>query len=214
MDSNRFDTLAKSLSGSGTRRGLVRLVTALPLAGALGRLLGEERALGQGNGAGVGGGGGRRQRRNARHRHDPGHDKDNRKGKRRGKRKDKNRGTPASAPAGCSPTTCAAQGKTCGSILDGCGGTLNCGSCSPTCTTGTCPADQTCQSNGTCLPNGHLFQCLCADATSQSRCDPEAYCGVPYAEPSFDSVCYQLCGGPYFGLGTPGTSCTTICTPE
>src|SRR5436309_2535217 len=28
----------------------------------------------------------------------------------------------------CTPTTCAAQGKTCGSIPDGCGGTLTCGS--------------------------------------------------------------------------------------
>ena len=31
------------------------------------------------------------------------------------------------AASQCVPTTCAAQGKTCGSILDGCGGTLTCG---------------------------------------------------------------------------------------
>jgi hypothetical protein len=30
---------------------------------------------------------------------------------------------------GCTPTTCAAQGKNCGTIPDGCGGTLSCGSC-------------------------------------------------------------------------------------
>src|SRR5207248_2581 len=30
----------------------------------------------------------------------------------------------------CVPTTCAAQGKNCGSISDHCGGTLSCGSCS------------------------------------------------------------------------------------
>jgi MYXO-CTERM domain-containing protein len=29
----------------------------------------------------------------------------------------------------CTPTTCAAQGKSCGSIPDGCGGTLDCGTC-------------------------------------------------------------------------------------
>jgi hypothetical protein len=29
----------------------------------------------------------------------------------------------------CSPTTCAAQGKNCGNISDGCGGTLTCGAC-------------------------------------------------------------------------------------
>jgi hypothetical protein len=30
----------------------------------------------------------------------------------------------------CTPTTCSAQGKNCGAISDGCGGTLNCGTCS------------------------------------------------------------------------------------
>jgi len=41
--------------------------------------------------------------------------------------------------AGCTPTTCAAQGKNCGTIADGCGGTLNCGSCT---------APQTCGGGG------------------------------------------------------------------
>src|SRR5262245_60012043 len=39
----------------------------------------------------------------------------------------------------CTPTTVAAQGKNCGSIADGCGGTLNCGSCT---------APQTCGGGG------------------------------------------------------------------
>ena len=39
----------------------------------------------------------------------------------------------------CTPTTCAAQGKNCGTILDGCGGTLTCG---------TCTAPQTCGGGG------------------------------------------------------------------
>jgi hypothetical protein len=30
---------------------------------------------------------------------------------------------------GCTPTSCAAQGKNCGSIPNGCGGTLSCGAC-------------------------------------------------------------------------------------
>src|SRR5215470_19026136 len=42
----------------------------------------------------------------------------------------------------CVPTSCAAQGKNCGSIADGCGGTLNCG---------TCTAPQTCGGGG--VPN-------------------------------------------------------------
>src|SRR5207253_7991998 len=39
----------------------------------------------------------------------------------------------------CSPTTCAAQGKNCGTIADGCGGTLSCGACT---------APQTCGGGG------------------------------------------------------------------
>ena len=42
----------------------------------------------------------------------------------------------------CTPTTCAAQGKSCGTIADGCGGTLSCGSC---------VAPQTCGGGG--VPN-------------------------------------------------------------
>src|SRR5436309_14351958 len=45
-------------------------------------------------------------------------------------------GTP---PPACTPTTCAAQGKNCGTIPDGCGGTLTCGACT---------APQTCGSGG------------------------------------------------------------------
>jgi hypothetical protein len=41
---------------------------------------------------------------------------------------------------GCAPTTCQAQGASCGSIPDGCGGTLECGACS---------GGQTCGGGGT-----------------------------------------------------------------
>ena len=40
----------------------------------------------------------------------------------------------------CTPTTCAAQGKNCGSISNGCGGTLSCGNCT---------SPQTCGGGGT-----------------------------------------------------------------
>ena len=36
----------------------------------------------------------------------------------------------------CTPTTCAALGLSCGSVSDGCGGTLNCGSCATYCPAG------------------------------------------------------------------------------
>src|SRR5262249_5879057 len=40
----------------------------------------------------------------------------------------------------CTKTTCSAQGANCGSVSDGCGGTLNCGSCA---------SPQTCGGGGT-----------------------------------------------------------------
>lgn len=51
--------------------------------------------------------------------------------------------------ASCTPTTCAAQGKNCGTISNGCGGTLSCGSCA---------APQTCGGGG--VPN------VCGGGTS------------------------------------------------
>src|SRR5439155_1385572 len=45
-------------------------------------------------------------------------------------------GVLANAPAPCTPTTCAAQGKNCGTIPDGCGGTLTCGVCTAPQTSG------------------------------------------------------------------------------
>jgi beta-glucanase (GH16 family) len=53
------------------------------------------------------------------------------------------------ATSACTPTTCASQGKNCGSTSDGCGGTLSCG---------TCAAPQTCGGGGT--PN------VCGNAPS------------------------------------------------
>ena len=42
----------------------------------------------------------------------------------------------------CTPTTCSALSRTCGSVSDGCGGTLNCGTCS---------IGYNCAWNGTCI---------------------------------------------------------------
>jgi hypothetical protein len=48
-------------------------------------------------------------------------------------------GQDASGPPPCQPATCAALGKDCGQVSNGCGGTLSCG---------TCPAGLTCGGNG------------------------------------------------------------------
>jgi hypothetical protein len=60
----------------------------------------------------------------------------------------------------CVPTTCSAQGKSCGSIPDGCGGTVACGSCG---------TDQTCTSN-VCVANlsGRQVPCGTSMATISS----------------------------------------------
>jgi hypothetical protein len=61
----------------------------------------------------------------------------------------------------CTPTTCAAQGKNCGSIGDNCGGNLNCG---------TCTAPQTCGGGGTANVCGGGGGTACAAAYNQSNC--------------------------------------------
>src|SRR5512132_2786998 len=55
----------------------------------------------------------------------------------------------------CTPTTCAAQGAQCGSISNGCGGTLECGTCNwdETCTNHACVCEPYCGSH-TCGSDG------------------------------------------------------------
>ena len=76
MDSERFDRVAKTLAQTGTRRGVVRLLAVLPVAGVLADRLAEDASAA-----------GRRKRRKAKHRHQTGKHKDHRKGQRKGKRK-------------------------------------------------------------------------------------------------------------------------------
>jgi peptidoglycan/xylan/chitin deacetylase (PgdA/CDA1 family) len=82
----------------------------------------------------------------------------------------------------CTPTTCSAQGKNCGTISDGCGGTLTCGSCtSPqtcggggvanVCGGGSSSCSPTVSSytqarcNSTAVYNGNLYRCISQAAT-------------------------------------------------
>src|SRR5262249_19995160 len=62
-------------------------------------------------------------------------------------------GTLANAPAPCTPTTCAAKGLNCGTIPDGCGGTLTCG---------VCAAPQTCGGGGAANVCGVCAPTTCA----------------------------------------------------
>jgi chitinase len=67
-----------------------------------------------------------------------------------------------SGGSSCTPTTCSAQGKNCGSISDGCSGTLNCGSCT---------SPQTCGGGGTANVCGGGGGSTCATAYSQGNCN-------------------------------------------
>jgi hypothetical protein len=49
---------------------------------------------------------------------------------------------PSPSQPSCTPATCQSLGKQCGTWPDGCGGTLNCG---------TCPSGYSCDSNGRCV---------------------------------------------------------------
>ncbi len=71
MEETAFDRFARAVSGAGPRRGLLRLVLGLPLAGLLAQLEDDETAA-------------KRKRHGRRRGHRPGKHKDNRKGKRKG----------------------------------------------------------------------------------------------------------------------------------
>ena len=86
-------------------------------------------------------------------------------------------------PGGCTPTTCAAQNKNCGTLGDGCGGTLNCG---------TCTAPQTCGGGGTPNVCGACTPTSCAAqskncGTLSDGCGGTLECGTCTAP--------QTCGG-------------------
>jgi hypothetical protein len=82
----------------------------------------------------------------------------------------------------CTPTTCSAQGKNCGSIPDGCGGTLGCGSCG---------SGQTCTSNvctSTCTPKACSSKPVVNCGSMPDGCGGTLNCGNTCTAP-------QTCGG-------------------
>jgi hypothetical protein len=93
-------------------------------------------------------------------------------------------------PASCQATTCAAQGKNCGTMSDGCGATLNCGSfvAGQVClSSDVCCQPTTCEAQGmSCgsIPDG------CGGTLSCGSC-PTGY----------------VCGGNNMCICAPGTLC-------
>ena len=102
---------------------------------------------------------------------------------------------PAGSPS-CTPTTCAAAGATCGTVSDGCGGSLACGTCasgqsctSNTCTAGCAPTTCAAQGKG-CggISDG------CGGTLACGTCSAPATCGGGGSA--------NVCGGGTVG-GTP-----------
>lgn len=92
---------------------------------------------------------------------------------------------------GCTPTTCSAQGATCGSLSNGCGITLQCGSCPyGTCQNNHCVCTPTtCTAEGAdcgTLPNG------CGGTLSCGTCTPPKQCGAA-GTPNVCSCTPALC---------------------
>jgi hypothetical protein len=81
----------------------------------------------------------------------------------------------------CTPTTCAAEGKNCGSIDDGCGGTLWCGSCS---------YPYGCDDNQCALPPGcNLQPCYAGASVSYTCCSS----GQVTCRNGSGCTCYDAC---------------------
>lgn len=88
---------------------------------------------------------------------------------------------PSCGGASCTPTTCGALGATCGSVSDGCGGTLSCG---------TCGSGLTCNGSNQCVSSCTPTTCAALGAT----------CGTPS----------NGCGGTLScGTCSAGNTCNT-----
>jgi hypothetical protein len=100
---------------------------------------------------------------------------------------------------GCVPKTCSALGFTCGTLSDGCGGTLNCGTCAP---------HYTCSNNGggTCL-----WTCTASPLVIGTACYPSGTSPVCMNPGTIQ--CDGTCGGySYYAAGTQSScSADTSC---
>jgi hypothetical protein len=201
MDAKRFDTIVRSLTAAGTRRGVLGFLATLPLLGGLGLVASEDGAEAA-----------KRRKRNKRSQQTGQSHNLNAEKKRKKKKK-------------CKPksqtTTCAGK---CGPVKNTCKKTVNCGSCAcdPGCaacftcqegpnTVGTCVVDtdqvgEACGACGTCDGSGQCVGCdagldCCGDACVdlQSDSDNCGACGEA-CEPGQScqgGVCGFTCGGDF-----------------
>jgi hypothetical protein len=123
---------------------------------------------------------------------------------------------------GCTPLTCQQEGLSCGPSGDGCGGTLNCGTCTPpqTCggggVPGVCGAPMcspiTCaQQNLQCGPTGdgcgNVIQCGMCTPPQQCGGGGTGMCGVP---PDGGACIARTCMDQGLQCGMSGDGCGNL----
>jgi hypothetical protein len=147
LDANKFDCLTKLLAGASTRRGVARLLSVLPLSVLITTFAGEiPEATAEDDDHGSSH---RRQRRRARHRRRHGSARKPRKGN-----KSKKKGCKSQ------PRTSTCAGK-CGTVLDNCGKSVDCGS--------GCSQCQTCNlATSQCVPIADNTPCDDGNACTQT----------------------------------------------
>ena len=102
-------------------------------------------------------------------------------------------------PQSCTPTTCATHGFTCGLIGDGCGGSLNCG---------------TCTGSTTCGGGGQPNVCGLPGCTPRSCLQLGATCGIQGDGCGGTLTCGDCTGPQSCGGGATPNVCGGTCTPK
>jgi hypothetical protein len=195
MESERFDTISRSLATAGTRRGIMRLLGVLPLVGVLSTFVDGEEA------------GAKRRGQPRGHRNDQQRDRPHDEGKQKKKPKGKGKKKRKNGRTECQPEpaaqTCAGK---CGQVSNTCGTPVDCGRC--TCATG-CPECQTCNpATGRCIGNpaadeapcGTGGRCLAGECVCDATSCPTGCCDGTTCRIADDNAC-----------GTEGRACTS-CT--
>jgi hypothetical protein len=129
----------------------------------------------------------------------------------------------------CRPETCTSLNSTCGQVSDGCGGQLNCGTCSnptPLCLNNVCTS---CTSNaqcgtavapycvlGSCVPCRTSADCahgLVCDATAHicTGCTSDAQCGIRETPFCVDEACVMCRTSADCDLGLVCDATTHVC---
>ena len=119
----------------------------------------------------------------------------------------------------CTPTTCAAQGKNCGSLADGCGAMLDCGACAGGLSCGGAGVANVCGSTGpTCVPTtcsaqhkncgnlsdgcGAMLDCgACGASLICGGAGVANVCGAPACVPLSCAAQGKTCGAVSDGCG-------------